>query len=55
MKTFLSVLLLLCGLPAVGGELVVAVSTEPPTLDPTANPAAAIDLILHHNLYECLV
>ncbi|NOX44458.1 MAG: ABC transporter substrate-binding protein [Caldiserica bacterium] len=55
MKAFLPFLLLLCGLPAVGGELVVAVSTEPPTLDPTANPAAAIDLILHHNLYECLV
>ncbi len=33
----------------------VAVSTEPPTLDPTANPAAAIDLVLHYNLYECLV
>ncbi len=37
------------------GELVVAVSTEPPTLDPTTNPAAAIDLLLHYNLYECLV
>ena len=48
-------MLLLCGLPLMGGELVVAVSTEPPTLDPTSNPAAAIDLILHHNLYECLV
>lgn len=47
----------LCSLAFLGGagELTVAVSTEPPTLDPTSDPAAAIDLILHHNLYECLV
>ncbi|HID08631.1 TPA: ABC transporter substrate-binding protein, partial [Candidatus Micrarchaeota archaeon] len=42
-------------LSSLAGELVVAVSTEPPSLDPTTNPAAAIDLIFHHNLYEGLV
>ncbi len=41
-----------CG---VGAELVVAVSTEPPGLDPTTNAAAVIKLLLHHNVYECLV
>ncbi|MGC9530314.1 MAG: ABC transporter substrate-binding protein [Candidatus Bipolaricaulaceae bacterium] len=40
---------------ALGTELIVAVSTEPPSLDPTTNAAAAIDLLLHHNLYENLV
>jgi len=51
------VAIFLCSFAFLGGagELVVAVSTEPPTLDPTSDPAAAIDLILHHNLYECLV
>lgn len=42
-------------LMAVGGELTVAVSTEPPGLDPTTNAAAVIKLLLHHNVYECLV
>ncbi|QAA76725.1 MAG: ABC transporter, substrate-binding protein (cluster 5, nickel/peptides/opines) [Candidatus Bipolaricaulis sibiricus] len=41
-----------CGL---GADLVVAVSTEPPGLDPTTNAAAVIKLLLHHNVYECLV
>ncbi|MCX7750921.1 MAG: ABC transporter substrate-binding protein, partial [Candidatus Bipolaricaulota bacterium] len=36
-------------------ELRVAVSTEPPGLDPTTNAAAVIKLLLHHNLYESLV
>jgi len=40
---------------SAASELVVAVSTEPPSLDPTTNAAAAIDLLLHHNLYENLV
>ncbi len=39
----------------VGSELVVAVSTEPPSLDPTTNAAAVIKFLLHHNVYECLV
>ncbi|MGY4706363.1 ABC transporter substrate-binding protein [Candidatus Bipolaricaulota sp. J31] len=54
-RLFLFLLVLLFSVSTLGGELVVAVSTEPPTLDPTSNPAAAIDLILHHNLYEGLV
>ncbi len=36
-------------------ELVVALSTEPPSLDPTTNAAGVIKLLLHHNLYEGLV
>lgn len=41
---------------ALGGtELAIAVSTEPPGLDPTINAAAVIKLLLHHNVYECLV
>lgn len=54
---------LVCSLVCLGAlspglfasELVVAVSTEPPSLDPTTNAAAVIDLLLHHNLYEGLV
>jgi peptide/nickel transport system substrate-binding protein len=38
-----------------GAELAVAVSTEPPGLDPTTNAAAVIRLLLQHNLYENLV
>jgi len=41
--------------PSLGAGLVVAVSTEPPSLDPTTNAAAVIDFLLHHNLYENLV
>lgn len=40
---------------AVGAGLVVAVSTEPPSLDPTTHAAGVIRLLLHHNLYETLV
>jgi len=49
----LAFLLYLVSAPA--SQLIVAVSTEPPSLDPTTNAAAAIDLLLHHNLYENLV
>lgn len=55
----LGVWVLLIGLVCVLGtgtpELSVAVSTEPPGLDPTTNAAGVIRLLLHHNLYECLV
>jgi peptide/nickel transport system substrate-binding protein len=40
---------------ARGGSLVVAVADEPPGLDPTASPAAAIDRIVYSNLFEGLV
>jgi len=43
------------GLSVLGTELRVAVSTEPPSLDPTTNAAAIIRLLLQHNLYENLV
>ena len=46
---------LFCSTFGLSSELVVAVSTEPPSLDPTTHAAAAIDLLLHHNLYENLV
>jgi peptide/nickel transport system substrate-binding protein len=35
--------------------LVVASSVFPPTLDPTANPAAAIDEVFEYNVYQNLV
>jgi peptide/nickel transport system substrate-binding protein len=38
-----------------GAELRVAISTEPPSLDPTTNAAAVIRLLLQYNLYENLV
>lgn len=47
--------LVLLGLSATAGVLRVAVSTEPPGLDPTTNAAGVIRLLLHHNVYECLV
>ncbi len=43
------------GLSVLGAELRVAISTEPPSLDPTTNAAAVIRLLLQHNLYENLV
>ena len=50
------VLVLLLNLvSASASQLMVAVATEPPSLDPTTNAAAVIDLLLHHNLYENLV
>lgn len=51
-------LLLLLGLAGVfcwGAELRIAISTEPPSLDPTTNAAAVIRLLLQYNLYENLV
>lgn len=51
---FVSALLALSFASSAAG-LRVAVSTEPPGLDPTTNAAAAIKLLLHHNLYESLV
>ncbi len=43
------------GFLACGRELTIAVSTEPPSLDPTTNAAAIIRLLLQQNLYETLV
>jgi peptide/nickel transport system substrate-binding protein len=37
------------------GRLVIATQLEPPVLDPTLNPAAAISEILYGNVYEGLV
>ncbi len=47
--------LVLIGLGGAAGVLRVAVSTEPPGLDPTTNAAGIIRRLLHHNVYECLV
>ncbi len=47
--------LVFLGLSGAAGVLRVAVSTEPPGLDPTTNAAGVIRLLLHHNVYECLV
>lgn len=52
-KVFL--ILAICGFFCLGAELIVAVSTEPPSLDPTTNAAAVIRLLLQGNLYETLV
>ncbi len=41
--------------PVKGGHLIIAVSDEPPGLDPTANTAAAIDRITWSNVIETLV
>lgn len=48
-------LLAVFGFWVCAAELIVAVSTEPPSLDPTTNAAAVIELLLQHNLYENLV
>ncbi|MBC7221553.1 ABC transporter substrate-binding protein [Candidatus Bipolaricaulota bacterium] len=45
----------LLGFSGFGSELILAVSTEPPSLDPTTNAAAVIRLLLQNNLYETLV
>jgi len=37
------------------GSLIIGMQLEPPILDPTANPAAAISQALYGNLYEGLV
>ncbi|MBC7221060.1 ABC transporter substrate-binding protein [Candidatus Bipolaricaulota bacterium] len=54
-KVILALLVLGTVAAAPAAELAIAVSTEPPGLDPTTNAAAVIKLLLHHNLYECLV
>jgi peptide/nickel transport system substrate-binding protein len=41
--------------PAPGGTLTIAVPDEPPGLDPTASPAAAIARIVYNNLIEGLL
>jgi len=41
--------------PVRGGELAVALPTEPPGLDPTTNTAAVIDRVLYNNVYQGLV
>ena len=42
-------------IPTPGGTLTIAVPDEPPGLDPTASPAAAIARIVYNNLLEGLV
>jgi peptide/nickel transport system substrate-binding protein len=51
----ISLAFVLFGFWGLGGELILAVSTEPPSLDPTTNAAAVIRLLLQGNLYENLV
>lgn len=46
---------LLCGSLARAAEAIIATQLEPPILDPTANPAAAISECLYGNIYEGLV
>src|ERR1700692_4755165 len=51
-------MLLLCCLsdPAcAGGSVIIGMQLEPPILDPTANPAAAISEALYGNVFEGLV
>jgi peptide/nickel transport system substrate-binding protein len=43
------------GAPTSGGTLTIAVPDEPPGLDPTTSPAAAIARIVYNNLLEGLV
>jgi peptide/nickel transport system substrate-binding protein len=54
------ILALCCGVltaaaPVPGGTLTIAVPDEPPGLDPTTSPAAAIARIVYNNLLEGLV
>jgi peptide/nickel transport system substrate-binding protein len=48
-------LLLAAGAVHAAGRLTIATQLEPPILDPTANPAAAISEVLYGNVYEGLV
>ena len=41
--------------PMPGGTLTIALSAEPPGLDPTTNPAATIKRVVHYNLFESLL
>jgi peptide/nickel transport system substrate-binding protein len=48
--------LLLAAYPVHGAQrLIIGMQLEPPVLDPTANPAAAISEVLYGNVYEGLV
>ncbi|HEX3914386.1 MAG TPA: ABC transporter substrate-binding protein [Steroidobacteraceae bacterium] len=47
---------LLLASPAQGAQrMIIGTQLEPPVLDPTANPAAAISEVLYQNVYEGLV
>ena len=47
---------LLAACPAHGAQrMIIGTQLEPPILDPTANPAAAISEVLYGNVYEGLV
>jgi peptide/nickel transport system substrate-binding protein len=41
--------------PVPGGALTIALSAEPPGLDPTTSPAATIKRVVHYNLLEGLL
>jgi peptide/nickel transport system substrate-binding protein len=41
--------------PVPGQRVIIGTQLEPPVLDPTANPAAAISEMLYGNVYEGLV
>ena len=41
--------------PTPGGTLTIALSAEPPGLDPTTSPAATIKRVVHYNLLEGLL
>ena len=56
--------LILCGIfssealaqkPIYGGTLTIALSAEPPGLDPTTSPAATIKRVVHYNMLEGLL
>jgi peptide/nickel transport system substrate-binding protein len=48
--------LLLAASPVYGAQrMIIGTQLEPPVLDPTANPAAAISEVLYGNVYEGLV
>ena len=42
-------------LPRGAQRVIIGTQLEPPVLDPTANPAAAISEMLYGNVYEGLV
>jgi len=41
--------------PVYGGTLTIALSAEPPGMDPVTNPAATIKRVVHYNLLESLL
>ena len=55
-RGLLTALLLLCAMGSHAAErITIGMQLEPPILDPTANPAAAISEILYGNVFEGLV